>query len=564
MSGISILTSPYVLGIDFGTTNSSVAIYNKGEAIALKLSPTALTLPSVIWFPEKKNENVKIGREAKQKIMIKPDEVFSSIKMLMREGEAWKTDEAIKAKFEAIGGGELSPEIVATEILREIINQAQLQEGFDLNGEIEQVVICVPANTTDIYRKAIYDAAKNIGLGKKDDNGEVIILEDGKPKGVRLLEEPTAAALAYGLDQGFIAEGESKQQKILVYDLGGGTFDVTILDIDAGGQGIPKFSVVTTKGVARLGGDDFDLLIMEIIAEHFKEATEINVMDASADNNGISGKDIKAAQQKLKEIAEEAKIALSGGGKSYEVNIVDFLKDGDGNMQQLEFEVKKKDFLERIEPLLSQAQDCVKSALTDANLEIDDINRIILVGGSTKADWISDSVKELGKTPYVAENVDVMVSRGAAFYGASVLSGPILDDVTSHFMGIEVEGGRFSLVMEKDLELDAEAGVAVTKTFFNRDNQDNVWVTVYKTQDLEVSGEKGSKILSKDYYVSSKKEDGSKVFECIGEIHLKGIPKAPQGQEEIEVTLKTGEDKMLKVSALIKSTGEQADTAFDI
>lgn len=567
MASFEIPKSPFVLGIDLGTTNSSASVYTSGEAIPLKIGGGQhYTLPSVVWFPDGKREGVRIGKEAKQKIFITPEHVFSSAKSHVRS-EQWKNDEGLKNKYDEIDG-ELSPIDVLREILREILNQAQShQTDFDLRGDIQQVVICVPANTTETYRRKIYQIAKDVGLGIHDENDEVI-MEGERPKGVYILEEPTAAALAYGLDQGFLEEGASKEQNILVYDMGGGTFDVTILHVDASENvSLPRFSVLSTRGVAQLGGDDFDMAIMQIASEKFRDETEIDVLDTVADNNGTTKAQIKQAQQKLKEAAEEAKIALAGGFATHEITIPNFVKDGDGVTHNLELEVSRDEVLERIQPLLDQASDCVLATLSDANMSMDEINRIVLVGGSTRAEWVTESIEKLGKKPYVSKNVDVMVARGAAFFGANTLVDDIGVEIktkTSHHMGIELAGAKFSLILEKDLDIDEAEGVSITKTFKNKDQQESVNIAVYKTQDLELNGEEvGSRSPDRDYFINERMGE-RKRFEFIGDFQLSGIPMAPRGTEEIDVTMSMSRDQVLKVTAVIKSNNRTADVTFNL
>ena len=194
-------------------------------------------------------------------------------------------------------------------MLEEVHNQTQI----DVNGEIQRAVICVPANTTDVYREEVYKAAEMAGLGEKDDNGSVIKDDLGHPLGVSLLEEPTAAAIEYGRQMEMWKE--KKEQTILVYDMGGGTFDVTILSVDSTGD-LPKFKIVATQGIAKLGGDDFDHVLMEMCAEEFKANTvDIDIFDLKSDQNGTSAKELKKAQQKLQVNCEQAKIAFAGGKK---------------------------------------------------------------------------------------------------------------------------------------------------------------------------------------------------------------------------------------------------------
>ena len=562
---IEIPKSPYVLGIDLGTTNSSAAIYSKGEAISLKLGNGGrLTIPSCVWFPDKKTTDVKVGLEAKQKTLINPEEVFSSFKPLMKNDD-WRNDEdqtELVNKFEQIEGIALTPTDIAVQVLRAVLDAVHNQSDFELDGEIQQAIICVPANTTEQYRKNVYQAALKAGLGIKGQDGE-IIMDGNRPEGVRILEEPTAAAFAYGLDMGFLEEDADKEQTILVYDLGGGTFDVTILHLKANSseKRAPVFSVKATRGIAQLGGDDFDWAIMKMVGDEFKQTHDIDLFDLKSDQKATLPKELKNAQQKLKIEAERVKIDLANGSKESEIILSGFFKDGEGQKYDLEHNIKKTDFLQEIAPLLERANECVQSVLKDAKLTMDAINRVILVGGSTKADWVKQAVEQMGRTPFMAKNVDVIVSRGAAFYGASALSkegepGPTPERATNHHLGIEVEGAQFSLLIEKDLPIGE--GVTKTKTYYNQEQQDAVNITIYKTQHIEVEGDQGDRSLTKTYYINEKKDD-TKIFECIDDFRLTGIPKAAKGEEPIEVTFSIDKDDMLLVTAKIVSTGESAN-----
>lgn len=562
-SGIEIPQSPYVLGIDLGTSNSSVAVYKGGEAINLKLE-NGISIPSVVRFPGRKLEGVVVGKAAKQYTIINGNEVFSSFKSQMAN-EDWKQDELIKTKF-TLDDKELSPTDMATEVLKKIIDETQQQSEVDLQGLPVQAVICVPANTTDEYRKNVYKAAEQSGLGLRDEAGELIKDDQGFPKGVAILEEPTAAALAYARDMGFFT-GE-KEQTILVYDFGGGTFDVTILDIDStDADSLPKFSVRTTKGVAKLGGDDLDRVIVEICAESFKEASEIDIRLDNVD--GIRGKDLKEAQQKLKEQAEQAKIALAQGSSKTEIMIPGFLKDGNGTVHDLEYELKKSDFLGRIQPLLEQAKTCVQEALAEVSLSMDEINRVICVGGSTKAPWVKESIEKMGKTPFMAANVDVIVSQGAALFGVKVPGNKKddettgnedfeLETVTSHHLGIETQGGRFGLLIEKNTPLDPKA--TATRVFGNPAQQDTVQISIYKSQKtIALEGEGEERKETEPHFVSERDDSGNRVFDFVGEFTLSRIPKADAGVERIEVTMEIDQQQLLNVAAKILSTGQGAE-----
>lgn len=404
--------SPYVLGIDLGTTNTSASVFTDRAIQTISLSPTVAnpggkSLPSVVRFKERKKDQRVVGKQAKDAVLIAPQEVFSSIKTIMRSEADWKEDPVLLEKY-SIEGEQLEPVHMAAEILKTLVEEVHTQEAIDMGGEIVRAVVCVPANSTDAYKENVYRAVALAGIGKKDDTGEVVLDEQGHPVGVSLLEEPIAAAIKYAEDLGFLKE--EKEQIILVYDLGGGTFDVTVLKLDST-QHPAKYEVVATNGVAELGGDDFDHALMDLCATHFQSETGIDIFDLKTDQKATSPKALKQAQQKLKEASEEAKKAFAGGANREEINIANFLKDGDGNNYNLEVEVKKQEFVERISPLLEKAQQCVRDVLEEAKLELDDLNRVVLVGGSTKADWVKDSILKLypageEREPFVAADVD--------------------------------------------------------------------------------------------------------------------------------------------------------------
>ena len=558
MPGIEIEKSPYTLGIDLGTTNTSVSVFKEGNAISLKLEGKN-SLPSVVRFPDKKLEGIQVGKLAKQFILARPDEVFSSVKSIMRDSN-WDSDDTLKEKFK-IEDKQLEPTDIAAEILKKAIEEVMNQQEFDLEGEPQNAIICVPANTTDEYRKNIYKAAELAGLGEKDDNGEIIKDDAGRVKGVRILEEPIAASLAYGLDMGIFEEEDSREQTILVYDLGGGTFDVTILKLDASedaretNYGFPKFSTLSTVGVAKLGGDDFDEVLMKMCAESFQDETNIDLFDTSKDNNATSKKTILQSLQKLKVESEKAKIELAGGRKKVEINIPEFLKDGDGTTHVLEIEIKRSDYIEKIQPLLDQTTSCVNDALSEAGLSgIDDINRIVLVGGSTKADWIKEEVTKLGKEPFVAKDVDVIVSRGASWYGQNVpddiREGDPIPDFgpgTTHHMGLATQGGKFGLVMEKGIEIEGD-GIKCKKQFQVPQGRNSVNIEIWKTQQpITFKTEEANEVVDdfytpRDYeslYIKTKNNE----FECIGSKNIGGL----QSGEVIDVIMKTGSDNLTEV-----------------
>lgn len=567
--------SPYVLGIDLGTTNSSASVYLKGEPRTIPLSPTVAnkgnkSIPSVVRFEGGKRDQLSVGMPAKRHILISPHEIFSSVKTVMRRDD-WKEDSALIEKYK-LGDSTIEPHEIAAEILKQLIEEVHSQDSINMKGAVARAVICVPANTTDVYRTRVFKAAVLAGLGERDENDEIILDEQERPVGVRLLDEPTAAAIEYGRQLGFWSD--EREQTILVYDLGGGTFDVTILRVDST-SAPPKFTVLATNGIAQLGGDDFDRALMEMCAEEFKFETEIDIFDLKAENKGTSGKVLKEAQQRLKEAAEEAKINFAGGANRETINLPTFVVVGDTKEAiDLEIEIKRSDYLDRIQPLLDETKRCVQDALAEAGLTTDDINRVVMVGGSTKADWVRESIRDTIKEPYVASDVDVIVSQGAAVYGASLLtqyddvdaediSDSEVESTVGHHLGVELQGGKFGLVMPKTLTLNEEHPEQEIKhTFGNPDMTDRVRITVWKTQklidDVELVNDEYN--TNAELYVSERDERDNRVYECIGEMILKGIPKAKRGSLPILVTMKIDEAKTLHVKA--ECSGKEIDASF--
>jgi len=558
--------SPYVVGIDLGTSNSSISVCHRGAPRTILVGGKK-TMPSVVRFAKKKADRKTVGENAKKYKLVNPDEVFSSFKSMMKSDE-WRQAEGERFQLE---GAQITPTDLAAEVLNELLEKAHEQQDIDLKGVIQRAVICVPANTTDEYRKNVYAAAAKANLGETDEEGKIILDDNGRPRGVMLLEEPTAAAIAYGHEWGLFKE--KKKQTILVYDMGGGTFDVTILQVDSSGEGPPKFNVINTKGIAKLGGDDFDEVLMKHCAARFQEDNKIDIFDLQTDC-GIPPKALKQAQQKLKEHCEKAKIEMSEGRSQAEVEDAAFLADESGNQLTLRVEVKKKDFVGLIEDFLNQAKTCVLETLQEKELTIDDMSRIILVGGSTKADWVVDSVKSLyppgeERDPFNAKDVDVIVSQGAALFGASQTTpteetGDVemeVASIVSHYLGIELENQQFGVILEKGLPLDDEHPLqTATRVFGNQENQDTIQIVVWKTQKtIEFTEENDQRKPTSPSYVTERDEQGNRIFDCIGEYTLKGIPKGPRGSEKIEVSMTLDRENMLKVTSKILSVGSAGE-----
>ena len=374
--------SPYTLGIDLGTSNSAVSIYRKGKPHMIKLGKE-VTIPSVVSF--RSEDNVQVGETAKSRILIDPEHTISFIKREM--GTDWSRE---------FFGETYHPEDISAEILSKMREYVISQEEIDLKGTPVYAVICVPANFDDNKKRATREAAKLAGL-------EVTYL----------LEEPVAAAIAYGMEVG-------RNQTIMVYDLGGGTFDVSILKVDSASDDSPaKFTILAKEGDPQLGGYDIDQAIMKLVSEDFKEKSKIDLFDLEADQ-GVSATDLLGAQQQLQEACEQAKKELSELDFAA-IEIPNLIKDEFGTIHNIEYELSREDFEAAIEPLINATMDTMKKALENAKLDGRDISRIILVGGSSRIPLVSKKIKEmLNKEPYSNIDPDTVVAQGAAIFGASI------------------------------------------------------------------------------------------------------------------------------------------------
>lgn len=468
-----------VIGIDLGTTNSCVAVMEGGEPVVIPNSEGGRTTPSVVSFQA--NGERLVGQVAKRQSITNPDKTIISIKRHM--GTDYKVD---------IDGKKYSPQEISSMILQKIKADAEAYLG----ETVTQAVITVPAYFNDSQRQATKDAGKIAGL-------EVL----------RIINEPTAASLAYGIDK------TSTQEKILVYDLGGGTFDVSILEL---GDGV--FEVLATNGDTFLGGDDFDQKIIDYIASDFKS------------NTGIDLKNDKMALQRLKEAAEKAKIELSS---SQQTNInLPFITADSSGPKHIEMTLTRSKFNEITLDLVNRTLEPMKKALQDAGLQIGDINKVVLVGGSTRIPAIQEAVKNFtGKDPSKGVNPDECVAVGAAIQGG-ILGGDydntnlLLLDVTPLSLGIETLGGVSTVIIERNTTIP----VTKSQVFSTAaDNQTSVEIHI-------VQGERQMAADNK----------------TLGRFTLSGIPPAPRGIPQIEVTYDIDANGIVKVSAMDKSTGKKS------